>query len=304
MLVKVRAVVRTRRLSSELAPRAPDPVHERESMSGSQTPSGQGDRPVAVVTGAARGIGAAVAQGLAAAGWDLVLADVDAPDTVAGLSYPLASVAEREDVARRCRDRGAQVAAIGCDVRDGEQVVAVVAQAGPRLRAVVTVAGIMGADGPAWQQDPADLDRDLAVNLHGLANLARAAVPVLLRSAQPTRCRFVAVISSAAERGLPLLASYVASKHAALGYVRTLAADLAPSGVTVNAVLPGSTRTSLLERTARVYGLDSVEGFTANQRLGRLIEPEEIASAVLWLCSESASAITGSAISVDGGFTG
>lgn len=262
------------------------------------------DRPVAVVTGAARGIGAAVAQALAAAGWDLVLADVDAPDTVAGLSYPLANVAEREAVARRCRARGSQVTAVGCDVRDAEQVSAAVALAGPRLQAAVAVAGIMGSDGPAWQQSVADLDRDLAVNLHGVANLARAAVPLLLRSTQPARCRFVGVVSAAAERGLPLLASYVTSKHAALGYLRTLAADLATSGVTVNAVLPGSTRTTLLERTASVYQLDSVEQFAAQQRLGRLIEPEEIASAVLWLCSESASAITGSAVTVDGGFTG
>ena len=95
-----------------------------------------------------------------------------------------------------------------------------------------------------------------------------------------------------------------ASKHAALGYVRSLAADLAPHGVTANAVLPGSTRTRLLERTAAAYGLASVEDFAAHQRLGRLLEPVEVAAAVTWLCSAAASGTTGTAIAVDGGFTG
>ncbi len=260
-------------------------------------------RPVAVITGSARGIGAAVAVGLASAGWDLVLGDVEGPDAIAGLPYALSGEADRHAVASRCADLGARVVTATCDVRDGDQVARLVARV-PGIRAAVAVAGIMGADGPAWEQSAADLDRDLSVNLHGVANLARAAVPLLMDAPEPSRCRFVAVVSSAAERGLPLLASYVASKHAALGYVRALAADLAPSGVTANAVLPGSTRTALLDRTAEVYGLASPEGFVANQRLGRLIEPHEIAGAVVWLCSDAASATTGMAMSVDGGFTG
>ncbi len=166
------------------------------------------------------------------------------------------------------------------------------------------MAGIMAADGPAWEQTPDDLDRDLSVNLHGVANLARAAIPRLLASPSPSLARFVAVVSSAGDRPLPLLASYVAAKHAALGYVQTLAADLGSSGVTANAVLPGSTRTALLERSAQVYGLDSVEDFVAQQRIGRLLDPPEIAAAVVWLCSPAASAITGAALHVDGGFTG
>jgi SDR family mycofactocin-dependent oxidoreductase len=266
--------------------------------------TGTHDRPVAVVTGAGRGIGAAVAIGLADAGWDLVLGDVGDPHAVAGLSYELSSPADLAAVVEQCRSAGATVTAAVCDVRHEGDVASLVELAGDRLRAAVAVAGILGTDGLAWQQSAADLDRDLSVNLHGVANLARAAVPALLAAPHPARCRFVAVVSSAATRGLPRLASYVASKHAALGFIESLAADLAPSGVTANAVLPGSTRTALLERTARAYDLESAELFTNNQRIGRLIEPEEIAAAVVWLCSAAASAVTGTALSVDGGFTG
>jgi SDR family mycofactocin-dependent oxidoreductase len=261
-------------------------------------------RPVAVVTGAARGIGASVAVGLADAGWDLVLGDVSDPAAVAGLSYLLASGPELEAVAEDCRRRGAAVVAQVCDVRHEDEIATLVDAAGPQFRAAVAVAGILASHGPAWEQSAADLDRDLSVNLHGVANLARAAAPLLMASDEPARCRFVAVVSSAATRGLPRLASYVAAKHAALGYVRALAADLAASGVTANAVLPGSTRTVLLARTAEAYDLASPDFFAANQRIGRLIEPAEVAAAVVWLCSAAASAVTGTALGVDGGFTG
>jgi SDR family mycofactocin-dependent oxidoreductase len=262
-------------------------------------------RPVAVVSGAARGIGAAVAEGLAAAGWDLVLGDVADPAAVAGLTYDLASAADLADTVRRCEQSGARVTSVPCDVRDEDDVRRLVAAAaGADLRAAVAVAGVLATDGPAWQQSAADLDRDLSVNLHGVANLARAAIPTFLAGPDPVRCRFVAVVSSAAERGLPRLASYVAAKHAALGYVRALAADLAGLGPTANAVLPGSTRTRLLERTAHAYGLAGAEDFRAHQRIGRLLEPAEVAAAVVWLCSAGASGTTGAAVSVDGGFTG
>jgi len=259
---------------------------------------------VAVVTGAARGIGAAVAFGLADAGWDLILGDVADPGMVHGLTYQLSTQAELDVVGTDCRARGATVTTARCDVRSERDVEALVALAGNSLRAAVAVAGILGADGVAWEQSAADLDRDLSVNLHGVANLARAAVPVFLAATGVTRCRFVAVISSAATRGLPRLASYVAAKHAALGYVQSLAADLAATGVTANAVLPGSTRTAMLARTAEAYGLASSDQFIARQRIGRLIEPAEVAAAVVWLCSPEASAVTGSMVSVDGGFTG
>ena len=86
--------------------------------------------------------------------------------------------------------------------------------------------------------------------------------------------------------------------------MRSLAADLAPFGVTANAVLPGSTRTRLLARTASAYGLSSPDDFAAQQRLGRLLEPDEVAAAVVWLCSGAASGTMGTAVAVDGAFIG
>ncbi len=262
------------------------------------------ERPFAVVTGSARGVGAAISIQLARDGFDLVLVDAPGVDGKAALAYPLGTAQQLDAVATSCREHGATALVVAGDVRDEQALFAAVGLVpSGRLRAAVAVAGVIGSDQLAWEFTRAELDIDLDTNFHGVANLARATVPHLLTA--PTGLgRFVAVVSTAGETGLPRLAGYVASKHAALGYIRSLAADLGPLGVTANAVLPGSTRTALLERSARVYGLQDVEEFAPHQRLGRLVEPQEIANAVSWLCGPGASAVTGAAIRVDGGFVG
>ena len=256
----------------------------------------------AVVTGAARGIGAAVALALAADGWAVALGDVCADDPALG--YPLGTAAQLQQVALACRERGATVVALTCDVRSADQLDALVAAAAElgEVQAAVAVAGVLGGAGVAWELAPDVVERDLDVNYRGVVGLARAAVPHLL--AAGAAGRFVSVVSAAGTAGLPRLASYAASKHAALGFVRSLAADLGGTGVTANAVLPGSTSTRLLEATAAVYGLASPEDFAQHGRLGRLLAPEEVAAAVSWLCSTGSSGVTGAAVPVDGGFHG
>ena len=257
---------------------------------------------VAVVTGAARGIGAAVAVALAGDGWSLALGDVCADDP--RLDYPLASQADLDDVVRRCRDAGVDAVGLRCDVRVPADVAALLDGAGRLgdVRAAVAVAGVIAGSGPAWQLADDVLQRDLDVNYLGVAHLARAAIPRMLDVGGGGR--FVAVISAAGATGLPLLSSYTASKHAALGFVRSLAAELAPTGITANAVLPGSTDTPLLAASARVYDLASPQDFTRHQRTARLLTPEEVAETVRWLCTDAASGITSAAVAVDGGFTG
>lgn len=253
---------------------------------------------LAIVTGAARGIGAASAVALANAGWDLLLTDVCAP--IPGIAYPLATSADLEATVLACQDAGVKVEAhTGVDVRDERAIAAVVA--GRTITAAVANAGVIAGGGPAWALKDEVFELDLAINFKGVVNLARAVIPQMLHDG--TKGRFVAVVSAAGEAGLPQLSSYVAAKHAALGYVRALSAEVAPCGITANAVLPGSTDTMLLDATAAVYGVDRDE-LVAYQHLQRVIRPEEVGSTVAWVCSPQASAVTGAAIAVDGDFHG
>jgi NAD(P)-dependent dehydrogenase (short-subunit alcohol dehydrogenase family) len=125
----------------------------------------------------------------------------------------------------------------------------------------------------------------------------------MLERPQPRAGRFVAVASAAAGRGMPGLAAYSAAKAGVSGFVRGLAADLRGTGVTANAVAPGSTRTAMLEESARIYGLGSPEEFAAQQPLERLLEPGEVAAAIAWLMGPGAEAVTGATLPVDGGLS-
>jgi NAD(P)-dependent dehydrogenase (short-subunit alcohol dehydrogenase family) len=149
----------------------------------------------------------------------------------------------------------------------------------------------------------AEQEAVLEGNLQSTLVAARLGIPALLRRPEPRSGRFVAVASAAATRGLPMLAAYCAAKAGVTGLVRALAAELRGSGITANAVSPGSTRTPILDESARLYGLESAEAFSAQQPLDRLIRPEEVAEAILWLAGPAASAVTGTALAVDGGLS-
>jgi len=256
---------------------------------------------VAVVTGAARGIGAATVTALAAAGWSVLAVDRAADDPA--LPYPMGTAADLAGVVHRAGAAG-RAAGFVADVRDQAALDAAVASAESRwggLDAAVAAAGVIAGGVPLWELPAGQQQAVLDIDLGGTANLARAAIPALLRRPAPRSGRFLAVASAAATRGLPMLAAYCAAKAGVTGLIRALAAELAGSGVTANAVSPGSTDTPILDQSARLYGLPSPADFARQQPVGRLLDPGEVAAVLAFLASPASSAMTGASIPVDGG---
>ncbi|MCD4523585.1 mycofactocin-coupled SDR family oxidoreductase [Nocardioides sp. cx-173] len=259
---------------------------------------------VALVTGAARGIGAATVATLCRQGYSVTALDICSGGLVSpGVGYPMANREQLDAVARAFPD---QVLTAEADVRDREAlesaVNATLVRFG-RLDAVVAAAGVVVGGQSLWETPDEHLQTLFDVNVHGVWNTAAVTVPVMLAGADPSGCRFVAVASAAGERGLFKLAGYVASKHAVIGIVRGLAADLVGTGLTAVAVAPGSTDTPMLAATADLYD-STPHGLAEHQGIRRLIAPEEIAATIALCCSPAGAALNASVIRADGGFGG
>lgn len=262
---------------------------------------------VALVTGAARGIGRATVRHLAGRGYavlalDWCAGDADGERSLAGVTYPMATPEDLKSLAAELPD---QVHPFVADVRDrdalGTAVQEVLDRWG-RLDAVVAAAAVMSGGTPLWEAPRAELDLLWDIDVVGVWNTAAETIPVMLSGPDPAGCRFVAVASAAGTRGLYHLGSYGMAKHAVVGLVKGLAADLVGTGVTAVAVSPGSTRTEMLTASAGLYGLGSRDELAEHQLLKRLLVPEEVAAAIGFCCSREGAALNGSVVHADGGF--
>ncbi len=255
--------------------------------------------PVAIVTGAARGIGAAIARALFTTGHDLVLVDRCSDDS--RLDYPLASAADLEAVVADCQAQ--HVIGDVTDPATTEHAVNIALERHGRVDVAVAAAGVIAGGDAAWQTNDEAWQVMLDVNLTGTVQLARAAIPAMLSLPTPRSARFVALSSSVATKATPLLAGYAASKAATQSFVRSMAADLGGTGVTANVVQPGATDTALLQYSASIYNLSSASEFAQHHIDQRLVDPASVATTVAWLCSTESAAITGAVIAADHGMT-
>lgn len=258
---------------------------------------------VALVTGAARGIGAAVVAELAGRGLRVLAVDVasGSDHDLPGVGYPLGTADELAEVVAPWEARAAAYVA---DVRERAALDGAVADAVSRwgrLDVVVAAAAVIAGGGPMWEDDALPVLWE--VDVQGVWHTVAAALPRLLASPDPRGCRVVALASAAGAHGLFHLAAYSTAKHAVVGLVRGLAADLAGTGVVAVAVSPGATRTPMLAATAAIYDVPEAE-LVAHQLLGEPLDPAEVAAAVGFCCSPAGRVLHGSVVSADGGFRG
>lgn len=249
------------------------------------------ERRVAVVTGAASGIGTAIAEALAADGVRVVCVDLDGPGA--------------DDVAARIDGRG--MTADVASAADCRALIDRVIDGEGRVDILVNNAGLQHV-APIHEMADERFEQLVRVMLFGPFYLTKAVIPSMLERGSG---RIVNIASIHALVASPNKSAYVAAKHGLLGLTRTVALEVAARGITVNAICPAYVQTPLVER--QLSALAATEGLSeaevgerlllANVPAGRFIEAGEVADAVRYLCSAAASGITGSTLTIDGGWT-
>jgi len=243
------------------------------------------EKKVAIVTGGSFGIGKATALAFAKRGARVVVADwLEEPATITEIEAA-----------------GGTAIFVKCDVSKSKEVAEMVNQAIKifgRIDFAVNNAGIEGATAPTHECTEENWDRTININLKGVWLCMKHEIPFMLKQGAG------AIVNTASVAGLigfPGLPAYVVSKHGILGLTKTAALENAKSGIRVNAVCPGVIRTQMIDR---VTGKDkTVEKQYENMEpVGRMGEPDEVAEAIVWLCSDAASFVTGHALAVDGGW--
>jgi 2-keto-3-deoxy-L-fuconate dehydrogenase len=241
----------------------------------------------ALVTGAGSGIGAAIAETFARAGAHVFATDVQ--------------IATAAETTERIKAAGGSATALTLDVRDETACVAIAQTTGP-IDILVNNAGI-GHVGTALTTTGADLDRLYAVNVRGMLNVTRAYLPEMVVRHKGV---IVNMASVAGLVGIQDRLAYATTKFAVVGMTKCMALDHAADGVRINCICPGRVETPWVSARVREYP-DPERAYmemAATQAMGRMGKPEEIAAAALYLASDEASFVTGSAFAIDGGWKG
>ncbi|MGW4226947.1 mycofactocin-coupled SDR family oxidoreductase [Streptomyces bauhiniae] len=265
----------------------------------------------AVITGAARGLGRATAVAFAREGADLMLLDL--AEDLLGVPYPLGSESQLSHTAELCREYGVAASTERLDVRDLQAVetaMATTRERFGRIDVLVNNAGIAAPSGKAAHEiDEREWQLMIDVDLSGAWRTIRAAAGHM---AEQRSGSIINIASTAGLVGYRHFAGYVAAKHGLVGLTKAVALDYAPLKVRVNALCPGSVRDDsqvegrMLSEIARALDVpvaEHEETFMQAQPMNALIEPEDIASAAVWLASDESRQVTGSVLTVDGGFT-
>lgn len=244
---------------------------------------------VALVTGAGSGLGLAAAKAFANAGAAVALADWN-EEAAQAAAHALA-------------EQGHKTLAIRCDVSDDAQVQAMVEKTVAtfgRLDAAYNNAGVQNALAAAADQTREDFDRVIAINLRGVWSFMKYELLPMRQqgSGAIVNCSSIGGVLGGAGRG-----TYHAAKHGVIGLTRSAALDYAAEGIRINAVCPGIIHTSMVDQMMAGGQADSLNAMLRDVPIGRLGRPDEIADAVLWLCSSAASFVVGQALVVDGGYT-
>ncbi len=246
------------------------------------------ENQVALVTGAASGIGLATAKAFAQSGASVALADWN--------EKAVRSAAEE------LAGQGHKTLAIRCDVADDAQVEAMVDQtvaAFGRLDAAYNNAGVQNELAEAADQTREDFDRVVGINLRGVWSCMKFELRQMRKQGSGTivNCSSLGGLVGSPERGI-----YHAAKHGVLGFTKSAALEYAARGIRINAICPGLIQTPMSDQMVAAGQGEALKEMEKSIPMGRVGRPEEIAHAVLWLCSDAASYVTGQSISVDGGF--